>query len=67
MATSIPANRAELGVDEIVAATRGALVRAGGASPRAVTGVTTDSSNEVALDLGGVNDNVALSDISLVL
>ena len=32
-----------------------------------VTGVTTDSSNEVALDLGGVNDNVALSDISLVL
>jgi flagellar basal-body rod modification protein FlgD len=32
-----------------------------------VTGVTTDSSNQVALDLGGVNDNVALSDISLVL
>lgn len=32
-----------------------------------VTGVTTDSSNAVALDLGGVNDNVALSDISLVL
>ncbi|NUT81663.1 flagellar hook assembly protein FlgD [Pseudomonas brassicacearum] len=32
-----------------------------------VTGVTTDSSNEVALDLGGVNENVALSDISLVL
>lgn len=32
-----------------------------------VTGITTDSSNEVALDLGGVNDNVALSDISLVL
>ncbi len=31
------------------------------------TGVTTDSSNQVALDLGGVNDNVALSDISLVL
>ena len=32
-----------------------------------VTGVTTDSSNAVALDLGGVNENVALSDISLVL
>lgn len=32
-----------------------------------VTGVTTDSSNEVALDLGGVNDNVGLSDIKLVL
>jgi flagellar basal-body rod modification protein FlgD len=32
-----------------------------------VTGVTTDSSNAVALDLGGVNDNVALSDIALVL
>ena len=32
-----------------------------------VTGVTTDSSNEVALDLGGVNENVGLSDISLVL
>jgi flagellar basal-body rod modification protein FlgD len=32
-----------------------------------VTGVTTDSSNQVALDLGGVNENVALSDISLVL
>jgi flagellar basal-body rod modification protein FlgD len=32
-----------------------------------VTGVTTNSSNEVALDLGGVNENVALSDISLVL
>ena len=43
MATSIPANRAELGVGEIVAATRGALVRAGGASARAITGVTTDS------------------------
>jgi flagellar basal-body rod modification protein FlgD len=32
-----------------------------------VTGVTTDSSNELALDLGGVNENVGLSDISLVL
>ena len=32
-----------------------------------VTGVTTDSSNQVALDLGGVNDNVGLSDIKLVL
>lgn len=32
-----------------------------------VTGVTTDSSNAVALDLGGVNENVALSDIALVL
>jgi len=32
-----------------------------------VTGVTTDSSNEVALDLGGVNDNVGLGDIKLVL
>ena len=32
-----------------------------------VTGVTTDSSNAAALDLGGVNENVALSDISLVL
>ncbi|WDY57878.1 flagellar hook assembly protein FlgD [Pseudomonas sp. PSKL.D1] len=32
-----------------------------------VTGVTTDSSDEVALDLGGVSDNVGLSDIKLVL
>lgn len=32
-----------------------------------VTGVTTNSNNEVALDLGGVNDNVTLGDISLVL
>lgn len=32
-----------------------------------VTGVTTDSSNQVALDLGGVNENVGLSDIKLVL
>jgi flagellar basal-body rod modification protein FlgD len=32
-----------------------------------VTGVTTDSSDEVALDLGGVNDNVGLGDIKLVL
>jgi len=32
-----------------------------------VTGVTTDSSNEEALDLGGVNDNVGLGDIKLVL
>jgi len=32
-----------------------------------VTGVTTDSNDEVALDLGGVNDNVGLGDIKLVL
>jgi len=32
-----------------------------------VTGVTTDSSSQLALDLGGVNDNVALSDVKLVL
>ncbi|NIF26474.1 flagellar hook assembly protein FlgD [Pantoea sp. Tr-811] len=32
-----------------------------------VTGVTTDNNDEVALDLGGVNDNVGLGDIKLVL
>jgi len=41
MATAIPANRAALTVEEILGATRGALVRPG--SARAIAGITTDS------------------------
>jgi len=51
----------------VAASSDGSAVTATALKYALVTGVTTDSSNQVALDLGGVNDNVGLSDIKLVL
>ncbi|MEE1921435.1 flagellar hook assembly protein FlgD [Pseudomonas sp. 148P] len=51
----------------VSASSDGSAVTATALKYALVTGVTTDSSNQVALDLGGVNDNVGLGDIKLVL